>query len=1025
MISYRVNVRSATFDAFVIAICLIIFSFSSAANSREVQSFEMLQLSHMLNNFDIETNKYGLTLLEQKGVRHADLQLFAKGIIDLARGTLLDESLVCLGTETRTLDSNVIRTSWFASNASPEERLTILSQAGPIALWSWLFVTEYADPEINEDEETAPSILSESDKVTCEQMNRIYSAFSAISGTSEQDIKTLISELYQKKLDNSKLLVFNPLLTKAKAALYPYQFEILALIESYAEFRNHLVTLVEDSQELKEVINDELLIGYILKVVESQLKRNAAIAIIRAINRLSPSATRQLEELTQAAGIDPMTLTNAKKSLDALASLDEKALRNRLIQPLMAEKLEHERNINAAIHTINDAFAQRKTQVKETIEHAEGIAKDIAQKEINGLLAGSERACSGSKRELVDLVDGPFRWGEMPTKDKQVGYRITVSPSGRVLKDNQAQSYEAKLQLLLWVPKALHISDDPACPNSSSPSIRAVDLGFTVTNLKQVTDKITGAKEYINQAAVNLVASVSVDVQEYQRGLEALGIPGAWFSSVPGLSVDKHLKNIAIKPNVLSGGIDPLIPIIKDGIFVFDPKKVGKQYCSAIESKYAREIIQSWASNINFDDTDYRAFVNTDASVNIAACDVLYPNEYSIKDGADKDQPDPMQYPRPLDSSALALTIEMGVIGKIDKEDYRWGGVAALEVDPRGNTMVNLKSFVLDTPPVAIQQAINKRIRDLDGVLQLGDETAAQLSIRIGSASIDESLSRISTNVLMDITNEQCRTELLNTSVTIPDLAIEVDEGQLANNIKSMLICQGEDVITNLAYSAVDCSSIKSSLGSSSLFGLTIIDSPEVTIPNRPGKHCSITVDGTLFGHPVTLSDIVATINDDGVKMDFSDMKGLDSLEASAKTYIEDITRPISQSGVTIKDTNIGQKGVSFNVVLNGSSNLNGTKIGPLDVGRIHITYDGKATIETEIARILVKRLEEIYGPTFTKIAKRFAPNQVKSASAHFDLVKGILNIWVNLKLEIYRDILVDGRVCIFRPDLNSDSGNT
>jgi hypothetical protein len=1031
MSSIETKTRRIVFDVFMVAIGLSVFMFLPSANSQEVKSFEMLQLSHMLNQFDEVSNKTSIVLLDQSGVRQASFQLFAKGIVSLGRGALLDETRVCEGLasqsldgkvnpdNTRTLDSNATQAGWFGSQASTEERLTVLNKAGPIALWSWLFITEYVEPNHTDVGEGGATPLLESEKLLCEQMKRVYDAFNAISGTDDQAVETLVSNLYQQKLGESKTLVFNPLLTEAKATLYPYQFEILALLERYEEFRNHVISLVETGEALEDVISDEQLLGHMLKVVEENLKRRASIAIIRAINRFSPSATHQLEELMRAAGIDTGTLDNAKKALDTLASLDEKALKDKLLQPLEAAKLEHERTINAAIHTINEAFTQKKAQIKETIKDAEKVAKDIAQKEIDGLLAGSERVCSDGNNNLVDLANGPFRWGEMPTKEKPVGYRITISPSGRVLKDAQSQLYEAKLQLLLWIPVALHISDDPTCPNSPSPSVRAVDLGFTVANLKQVTDAVTGAKQYINQSAVNLVASVSVDIDVYQKGLESLGIPGSWFASIPGLSVDKYLKNISIKPNVLSGGIDPIIPIIKDGAFVFNPKKVGKQYCSAIESKYAKALVQSWASNLSFDDADYRAYVDSNTNVNIAACDVLYPDVYRIKDSTNEDQVDSMQYPRPLNSSALALTIEMGVMGKIDGEDFRWGGISALEVDPRGNSTVNLKSFVLDSPPAVIQRVINKRIRDLGGLEQLSDENAAQLSVRVGSATIDGSFSRINVNVLMDITTDQCRTELLNTTVSIPDLAIDVDEDRLANKIKDMLICQGEDVITNLAYSAIDCADIKSSLGSGSLFGLAIIDSPEVSIDNLPGTHCSLTVDGSLFDQPVMLSNIIASISDDGVKMDFSEMQGLDSLETSAKSYIENITRPISEAGVTIKDTKVDKKGVSFSVVLNGSSSLNGTKIGPLDVGRIHITYDGKASVETEIARVLVKRLEAVYGPTFIQIAKRFAPNQIKSATAHMDIDNGKLKVWVVLRLKVYGDIEIDGIVHI-APDFSA-----
>jgi hypothetical protein len=1029
MSSIETKIRS-----FIFAIWASIIAFLPSANSQEVKSFEILQLSHMFNQFDEVANKTSTELLEQSGVHQADFRLFSKGIVSLGRGKLLDETRVCEGTTVINLDNNLLdldsdtfQASWFANQASPEERLTILSKAGPIVLWSWLFVTEYVEPDLTDDGEGGATPLSESDKllreqmnrVYCVQMKRVYDAFNGISGTDDQAVKKLVSSLYQQKLVGSKTLVFNPLLTEAKATLYPYQFEILALLERNEEFRNHVISLVEAGEALEDVISDEQLLGHMLNVVETNLKRRASIAIIRAINRFSPSATHQLEELMRAAGIDPVTLDNAQKALDTLASLDKKALKDRLLQHLEAAKLEHERTINAAIHTINEAFTQKKAQIKETIKDAEEVAKDIAQKEIDGLLAGSERVCSDGINNLVDLANGPFRWGEMPTKEKPVGYRITISPSGRVLKDAQSQLYEAKIQLLLWVPDALHISDDPTCPNSSSPSVRAVDLGFTVANLKQVTDAVTGAKQYINQSAVNLVASVSVDVDAYQKGLESLGIPGAWFASVPGLSVDKYFKNISIKPNVLSGGIDPIIPIIKDGVSVFNPKEVGKQYCYAIESKYAKALAQSWASNLSFDVAGYRAYVNANANVNIVACDVLYPDVYRIKDSTNEDQVDSMQYPRPLDSSALALTIEMGVMGIIDGENFRWGGISALEIDPRGNSTVNLKSFVLDSPPAVIQRVINKRIRDLGGLVQLRDENAAQLSVRIGSAAIDGSLSRINANVLMDITTEQCRTELLNTTVSIPDLAIDVDEDKLANKIKDMLICQGEDVITNLAYSAIDCADIKSSLGSSSLFGLAIIDSPEVSIADRSGTHCSLTVDGSLFDQPVMLSNIIASISVDGVKMDFSEMQGVDTLEKSAKSYIENITRPISESGVTIKDTKVDKKGVSFSVVLNGNSSLNGTKIGPLDVGRIHITYDGKATVETEIARVLVKRLEAVYGPTFTKIAKRFAPNQVKSATTHMDIENGKLKVWVDLRLKVYGDIEIDGIVHI-APDFSA-----
>lgn len=1019
---YALNVRAIA-KRILLIVFLVLSLTVNLARTQESTSFEYLQLSHLLNQYDEFVAQTGNELLSEYGLSESEIQYFVKGIIKIGRGKLLDSEIVCKGIqgEERRLKKTDSNNNWFFSRATPEDRLAILSKAGPIALWSWLQITEYSEPEL-----TSNNGIQKPSKETmiqlCERVSGIYRAFDTIGASDDQSIKTFVEGLYQKSSKDLKTYVFMPHLAKAKADLYPFQFEVLSMYQRHEAFRNKALELVKSGIAVEHILAEGELAGYFVNVVEANLKRRASLAVVRAIGRLSPATRNKLSSVLEAAGVEHGSLDSAFKALQSMQELDKKAFKNKILQQIEIAKLQHEQVIDKVIKDVNYALSHSKTHVKGAVKQAETVVKDIAKKELAGVLAGTERVCSVENTKLVDLANGPFRWGEMPTKKKPVGYRVKVTPVESLNRNDQSRWYEAKLQLLLWMPDGIHQSDDARCPSSTSPSVRAVDLGFTIADLRRLEGVEDTAKQFVNEASANLVATVSVELKAYQQALESLGIPGGWFSSRPGLSVDRTLQNISLKPNVLDGGMGPDIPIIKDGKFVFDLKEVGSKYCKAIESKYAPNLVTNWAEKIRFQSDELTGYVKADAKVNIEACSLLYPanpeiknsdnmrggnsDKYQIKNKDNKWVNDPMQYPRPLDSSALSLTVEMGVRGKIQGEPFDWVGLAALEVDPTGNGNVSLKSFVLGDVPPTIHRLVSKHIRTLDDnfAIRTSNDDAFQLNVRVGSASISESFS-ISANVLMDVRSDTCRSDLINATVHVPSMTFDLDESQLIQNVKGMIECKGKEVITNLAYNAIDCDSIVSALGYSSLFGLAITQSPEVSLAEKPGKHCALTVEGDLFGTQVKLSNIIASVNGASVQMDFSNMVGLKQLESSAKFYIEDITRPISRAGVEIRDTRVGKEGLSFNIVLNGTPSLNGTKIGPLDIGRIHITYDGRSTFETEIERILVKRLEAVYGPTFERMAMRFAPNQIVASKLNMNFANGKLFVAVDLTIRVYGDI--------------------
>jgi len=992
-----------------------------AAISSENPTFQYLQLTHILKKYEEHNSINTKQLLSQAGVKKEHLDTFAEGLIRFVRGDLFTHALECQPT----IEPNALVDSWFVDDASNKERLEILYKAGPIALWSSLQFVHFkefeADPKIKDVSKRANIHASIAQQ--CHRISQLIEAFKAIDGTSDKDIKALVKKLYQTpdKQQAVKRYSFLTSLVEAKTKLFNFQNEMLYLAEADASLKEAILNLVRSSDDINTLLANGYWVDDLEQIIKNSIRRKASVTIMRQINRLESKTLSVIEKKLANQGLDIEAIKAGRKALAGL-----QALENKLFAKTSMLAYEYEKKVLALELQVYRSVGDIKEALEEDVVKSASKVTSITNKLAKQTDTVTKSYCSDDKigSSIKDLANSNSSWGQLPTKEKPVGYRIKVRPvhnTGAGIKD---MHYKAILELLLWLPPSIHVSagytdkkgNKITCPNSSSPTIRSIDLGFEILDVKLIDSFTNEARQYIFTSANSLKASISANQEKFQDALMSLGIPGAWIDSKPGLRVDRDFKNITIKTNLNTDDVPVEIDIVKNGQFSLDLTSFGRYHCKAIEEKFATQLIGNWAQNFKLEIDQWKASLSTDTKLNVEACDILYQDKYTIDNGSEMPAIDSIQYPRPLESSALSITTKLDLTGNLFKAPFKWQATASLEADPQGEPgkKVKLKSLVLsDKIPNIVRKKIESHIATLDKQFTrlIPGTSDKLLNVRFGGVTLID--DQINISVLMDARQDECESDLLSASFSIPSGKFSVDDTVLKSSIKKVISCAGKQALSQAAYKAVNCKSIESSIGKKQLFGLDILNSQNVNIPGRAGINCEISVKGSLLGKDLTLTGIIGTINLGKVSLDFSKMEGLKSLERSVQAYVSKLTSSLSKKGVEISDSRIGKNGVSFNIILKGSNAETGAKIEPMDLGRLTVTYDGQLNLKSQIGNILVKRLKSIYEPPLIEVAKRYAPKQIQNLKLHvsFNEKKDELEIFAGFKLEIYKDIVIPAKI--------------
>ena len=151
----------------------LVFCHASAAVSAPSPSFEHIQLTHALNQYNDLEVESTLELLSNYGIQSRHLDTFVEGVVRFGRADFIPEKIQCEGAANPIEDGGSNK-GWFFNDATESERLSILSKAGPTALWSVFHFLNYEK-----------SNTSKVQAQQCQHLTSIYNAFTALGKSDD------------------------------------------------------------------------------------------------------------------------------------------------------------------------------------------------------------------------------------------------------------------------------------------------------------------------------------------------------------------------------------------------------------------------------------------------------------------------------------------------------------------------------------------------------------------------------------------------------------------------------------------------------------------------------------------------------------------------------------------------------------------------------------------------------------------------------------------------------------------------